>query len=142
MGKYTYTTTNGDTTISTEYSCDKKSFAYTTISDDIKIWFDFLLENGSICNNLNQMLNYLQSAADIQTGFNISCDAGSSKDIQHVYKQINEEVNKLKSSMVELHNALDKDVDNINAELEVNFGYWTGYDVKAGKTTTTKNSEK
>lgn len=142
MGKYTYTTTNGDTTISTEYSCDKKAFAYTTISDDIKIWFDFLLENGSICSNLNQMLTYLQAAADIQNGFEIKSEAGNSKDIQHVYKQINSEVAKLKKSMVELHNALDKDVDNINAELDVNFGYWTGYDVKAGKTTTTKKTDK
>ena len=47
--------------------------------------------------------------------------------------QINEEIKNdvslLKTELDTLHAAFMTDIDNINAELEVNFGHWVGYKV-------------
>lgn len=133
---YTHTTTSGNTTTSTKYTCDKKALQYTVIGDDIKADFDFLLPAGGIANKLDEMLNNLKQACDITDGFYFE-NGSSVWDLAHVYSEIVTDVADLKSALSTLHSAFMTDIDNVNAELEVNFGHWVGYKVNAGKTTTT-----
>ena len=50
-------------------------------------------------------------------------------EVKRRYEEINQDVSKLKSQLDTLHAAFMTDIDNINAELEVNFGHWVGYKV-------------
>lgn len=138
MATYVHTTTNGDTTTKTSYSCTKKNMQYTTIGEDIKKDFDFLLATGGICTNLDLMLVELQNAANVTTAFYFE-NGGVASDIQHVYDEIKEDVSRLKTQLASLHTAFMTDIDNINAELEINFGHWVGTNVKAGRSETVKN---
>lgn len=139
MATYVHTQNNGETTTKTTYSCSQKNMQYTTIGEDIKKDFDFLLESGGICTNLNLMLSQLEQAANITTAFLFE-NGGSESDIQHVYEEINEDVTRLKEQLVSLHTAFMTDIDNVNAELEINFGHWVGTNVKAGRKETIKNN--
>lgn len=138
MATYVYTENNGDTTTKTTYSCTKKNMQYTTIGEDIKKDFDFLLATGGICKNLDLMLAELQKAANVTSAFYFE-NGGVASDIQHVYDEINDDVTRLKEQLVSLHSAFMTDIDNVNAELEVNFGHWVGTNVKAGRKETIQN---
>ena len=111
-----------------KYSCTKKNMQYTIISDEIKKDFDFLLSTGTLGNKLDEMLNYLNTAAGITNAFYFE-NGGSVQDINHVYEEIKNDVSQLKTDLETLHSAFMTDIDNINAELEVNFGHWVGYKV-------------
>lgn len=111
-----------------KYSCTKKNMQYTIISDEIKKDFDFLLSTGSMGQKLDEMLNYLNTAAGITNAFYFE-NGGSVQDINHVYEEIKNDVSQLKTELDTLHAAFMTDIDNINAELEVNFGHWVGYKV-------------
>ncbi len=111
-----------------KYSCTKKNMQYTIISDEIKKDFDFLLSSNTMGNKLDEMLNYLNTAAGISNAFYFE-NGGSVQDINHVYEEIKNDVSQLKSDLDTLHAAFMTDIDNINAELEVNFGHWVGYKV-------------
>lgn len=136
MGSYVQTTTEGNVTTKTEYSCEKKGMQYTIISENIKKDFDFLLSDGEIADKLNEMLNELNSAAAIVDAFYFE-GGGSVGDISKAYEEIKADVESLKGSLQVLHNAFITDIDNVNAELEVNFGHFVGYSVSEGKKTTT-----
>ena len=111
-----------------KYTCTKKNMQYTIISDEIKKDFDFLLSTNSMGNKLDEMLNYLNTAAGITNAFYFE-NGGSVQDINHVYEEIKNDVSQLKSDLDTLHAAFMTDIDNVNAELEVNFGHWVGYKV-------------
>ena len=99
---------------------------YTIIGEDIKADFDFLLPTGEIGNKLDEMLSNLKNAADITDAFYFE-NGSTASDIQHVYDEIDADVKNLKNTLNTLHSAFITDIDNINAELEVNFGHWIGY---------------
>lgn len=111
-----------------KYTCKKKNMQYTIISDEIKKDFDFLLSSNTMGNKLDEMLNYLNTAAGISNAFYFE-NSGSVQDINHVYEEIKNDVSQLKSELDTLHAAFMTDIDNVNAELEVNFGHWVGYKV-------------
>lgn len=111
-----------------KYTCTKKNMQYTIISDEIKKDFDFLLSSNTMGNKLDEMLNYLNTAAGITNAFYFE-NGGSVQDINHVYEEIKNDVSQLKSDLDTLHAAFMTDIDNVNAELEVNFGHWVGYKV-------------
>lgn len=111
-----------------KYKCTKKNMQYTIISDEIKKDFDFLLSSNTMGNKLDEMLNYLKTAAGISNAFYFE-NGGSVQDINHVYEEIKNDVSQLKSDLDTLHAAFMTDIDNVNAELEVNFGHWVGYEV-------------
>ena len=138
MAQYVYTENNGETTTKTTYSCTQKSMQYTTIGEDIKKDFDFLLTTGGICTNLDLMLAELQKAANVTDAFYFE-NGAVAQDVQHVYEEIRDDVSRLKEQLVTLHRAFMTDIDNVNAELEVNFGHWVGTNVKAGRSETYKN---
>lgn len=111
-----------------KYSCTKKNMQYTIISNAIKADFDFLLSSNTMGQKLDEMLNHLNNAAAISDAFYFE-NGGSVSDINHVYEEIKQDVSNLKSQLDTLHAAFMTDIDNINAELEVNFGHWIGYKV-------------
>lgn len=136
---YTHSENDGDFTTTTEYTCTKKGMQYTIIGEDIKSDFNFLLPGDEISRKLDDMLGELEIAANNVSGFEFS-NGSTVRDLQHVYDEISKDVRVIKENLSTLHSALITDIDNVNAELEVNFGYWVGYKVNAGKTTKTPNS--
>lgn len=132
MATRTTTQTNADgTTTTTKYSCEKKSMQYTIIGEDIKADFNFLLPGNEMCNKLDEVLLHLKDAVAVEA-FDIN---GAYKDIQHVYDEIEKDVTELKNGLSTLYNAFITDIDNVNAELEVNFGHVAFYECnKASKT--------
>lgn len=118
-----------DTTTYT-YSCgDKSGFEYYVLGDDIRAEFDFLKGNNtstsSIAGNLDEMLRHLKNATTNVNAFYF--EAGSSvSDLGPLYTEIEKDVNELKDSLNVLHSAIMTDIDNVNAELDGNFGYWLG----------------
>lgn len=132
MASTTTTQTNSNgTTTTTKYSCNKSSMAYTIIGEDIKADFNFLLPGNEMCNKLDEVLMHLKNAAGVEA-FDID---GKYKDIQHVYTEIEKDVTELKNGLSTLYNAFITDIDNVNAELEVNFGHVAFYKCnKASKT--------
>ncbi len=136
---YVDTTTTGNTTTSTEYTCQKKGMQYTIIGENIKADFNFLLNTGSIATKLDEMLKELELAANNNLGFYFE-NGTKVQDVHLVYDEIKGDVQKLKNDLSTLHSAFMTDIDNVNAELEVNFGHWVGYKVDAGRTTTTTSN--
>lgn len=135
--QYNYSTTNGNQRTTITYNCSSSAFAYTIMGDDIKKDFDFLLEEGELGSLLNQFLDDLKTACDVENPFNFN---DTHTDISKLYTEIQANVNDLKTSLVTLNSALKTDIDNVNAELKTNFGYWVGGKVnEAGRSTTTIN---
>lgn len=139
MATYTQTSTqtnNGTTTKTTvKYNAEKKAFAYTIIGDDIKADWDFLQPTGEIMNYMNEFLSYIQAAGAVTDAFNFN---DTHRDIADLYTELEADVKDLESSLQTLHSAFMTDIDNVNAELKTNFGYWVGGTVnEASRTTTT-----
>ncbi len=134
---------NVTTTTSTTYSCTEESLAYTIIGDEIKADFDFLKSDNQLGQKLDEMLSYVKLASDISDAFYFE-NGSSVYDIVHVYDEIKKDVEENKKSLDTLYQAFITAIDNVNAELKVNFGYWAGYNVNEGKkvttTTTTEDS--
>jgi len=137
MGTYTQTTTSGDTTTRVTYSCDKKSMQYTIMGEDIKGDFDFLKEGGSIQAKLDEVLQYIDEANQI-SAFNFE-GSDSVSDINEAVTELEEDISQLKEALSTLHSAFLTDIDNVNAELETNFGHWIFGDVEEASRTTTTN---
>lgn len=141
-GTYTNTTTsvsgNTKTTTKTTYTCSEEGFAYTIIGEDIKADFDFLKSDNSIGQKLDEMLSYLKNASDIDDAFYFE-NGSSVFDIVHAYEEIKKDVEENKKCLDTVHSVYITAIDNVNAELKTNFGYWAGYKVnKAGRKTTTE----
>ena len=76
-------------------------------------------------SNLDEMLRHLKNATTNVNAFYF--EAGSSvSDLGPLYTEIEKDVNELKDSLNVLHSAIMTDIDNVNAELDGNFGYWLG----------------
>ena len=59
-----------------------------------------------------------------------------------IYDEIKKDVEDNKKCLDTLHSAYIKAIDNVNAELKTNFGYWAGYKVnKAGRSVKTEEIE-
>ena len=114
-----------------KYSCKKKNMQYTIIGESIKKDFDFIKSDGAIAQKLDEMVNYLKNAAAITDGFYFE-NGGNVNDVNEAYEEIKTDVGKVKDELGRLHSAFMTDIDNINAELEVNFGHWVGYKVNGG----------
>ena len=128
-GDYVHTEGNTKTTIT--YSCTPKDMQYTIIGEEIKKDFDFLIKN--IPNLLDESLNDLNAAAGTTNAFYVE---GSSKynDLMHVYEELKQDVAKVKQNLSTIHGRLMTTIDNVNAELENNFGHWAFFSVnEAGR---------
>ena len=118
-----------DTTTYT-YSCGNHSgFEYYILGVDIRADFAFLKGNAtgtdSIAGNLDEMLRHLKNATSNVNAFYF--ESGSTvSDLSDLYLEIEKDVNELKTSLSTLHSAFMTDIDNVNAELDGNFGYWKG----------------
>lgn len=129
------------TTTKTTYTCTEEGFAYTIIGEDIKADFDFLKSDNVIGQKLDEMLNYIKTAADIDDAFYFE-NGSSVYDILHVYDEIKKDVEENKKCLDTLNAAYITAIDNVNAELKTNFGYWAGYKVnKAGRSVQTEEIE-
>lgn len=133
---YTETHTDGNTKTTIFYTSTKEGFGYTIIGDNIKGDFNWL--TGDMYTALDEFMAYIRDAAAIQA-FNFN---DAHHDISVLVPEIEADVNSLKGSLETLKGALIKDIDNVNAELKVNFGYWVGGRAKeAGRSTETVSTE-
>lgn len=116
----TATKVDGTTKSTATYSVDTSGFGYTKIESDIKDDFKFLVS--SLPDKLNDVVQELDCAAAINDAFYVE---GSSieTDISKARDEIKNDIEKLKSSLCELYSAFMTDIDNVNAELEYNFGW-------------------
>lgn len=118
-----------DTTTYT-YSCgDKSGFEYYVLGDDIRKEFDFLKGSGTgtatIAGNLDEMLKYLKIATSNTDAFYFE-NGSTVNELEDTYLEIEKDVKDLRSNLDVLHAAIMTDIDNVNAELDKNFGYWVG----------------
>lgn len=131
---YTYSETNGNTKTDITYTAEPKAMQYTIIGDDIRKDFDFL--TNSMQEKIGLIDKELRSAADNSSAFYFE-NGSSVNDLSKMYEEISEDLKQLNEGLNILHGALMKDIDNVNAELEYNFGHLAFYKVKeAGRTTT------
>ena len=118
-----------DTTTYT-YSCgDKSGFEYYVLGDDIRKEFAFLKGSGTgtatIAGNLDEMLKYLKIATSNTDAFYFE-NGSTVNELEDTYLEIEKDVKDLRSNLDVLHAAFMTDIDNVNAELDKNFGYWVG----------------
>lgn len=118
---YDYEETDGNKKITTRYTVDEKALQYTIIGDNIRADFDFI--NVTIPDKLDEMLSELSKAAAINGAFYFN-NGSSVSDITHAYEEILADVEEMKIRLNELRQGFDVAIDNVNAELENNFGYW------------------
>lgn len=123
-GDYVYTEGNTKTTIT--YSCTPKDMQYTIIGEEIRKDFDFLTQK--IPALLDESLQKLNAAASINDAFYVE---GSTKynDLMHVYDELKQDVSKIKQNLSTVHSRFMTSIDNVNAELENNFGHWAFFTV-------------
>lgn len=116
----TGTNISGNKKSTATYRCDTSGFGYTKITDDIKNDFNFLINE--LPQKLDNAMKELNSAADIETAFYVE-NQSMVNSIKSAKDEINNDINSLKRELELLHSAFMKDIDNINAELEYNFGW-------------------
>lgn len=123
----------GNVKTTTKYTCESADLSYTIIGDNIKGDFNFL--TNTIQNKLDEMITELQAAASINDAFHFE-NGASVSDINKAYEEIKSDVSSAKELLDSLHSVFMTDIDNVNAELENNFGYWAFNKARvAGKTT-------
>ncbi len=111
-----------------EYTCgNNKALEYYILGDDIRKEFDFLTDASSngIPNKLTEMLKELKEAANNVTAFKFE-NGASVNSLEKAYQEIDADVANIRSALSVLHSAIMTDIDNVNAELDANFGYWIG----------------
>lgn len=111
----------GNVKTTTKYTCESVDLSYTIIGDGIKEDFNFL--TNTIQDKLDEMLSELQTAASVNDAFHFENGVAVS-DINKAYEEIKSDVSVAKELLNTLHSAFMTDIDNVNAELENNFGYW------------------
>lgn len=111
----------GNVKTTTKYTCQSADLSYTIIGDNIKDDFSFL--TNTIQNKLDEMLFELQAAASINDAFYFE-NGSSVSDVNKAYGEIKSDVSVAKELLNTLHSAFMTDIDNVNAELSNNFGYW------------------
>lgn len=119
-----------NTEVEYEYTCgDKTGFEYYVLGDDIRNEFNFLIStdrDAGIQGKLDEVLSILQDATDNINAFNFENGGSKVNDLIEVYNEIASDVSTAKGALNMLHSAIMKDIDNVNAELDTNFGYWLG----------------
>ena len=117
---YTDTKENESTITNTKYDVQVDGVKYTVIGENIKSDFDFLIKD--IPNLLEEAKKKFDEATSTSTAFyfenNYKIDGFLAKECLSIRDDINKAIEQLNT----LHKALITDIDNINAELEYNFG--------------------
>lgn len=116
----TGTNIDGDTKSTATYSCDTSGFGYSIITDDIRGDFDFLINE--LPQKLDNAMTEINNAADITDAFYFE-NQSSVEDLSAAKEEIQQDINNLKRELGLLHTAFMTDIDNINMELEYNFGW-------------------
>jgi len=111
---------DGKTKATANYTVEKGGMSYSIITDDIKAEFDFL--TNEMPNKLDEAMGYIDTAAGVGEGFLFS-NGETVSNIEKAQTKLKEEINNLKTSLATLHHAFMVDIDNVNAELEYNFGW-------------------
>ena len=126
-----------DTSAQYEYTVGNgKGLEFYILGDDIKNEFYFLKNEPSneatIVGKMYKMLDYLKKACECQDAFYFE-NGSTVTDLMDTYNEIKKDVDDLGTSLVTLHSAIMTDIDNVNAELETNFGHWYGKKVVSRK---------
>ncbi len=121
---------DGTTKTTATYSVDTSGFGYSIITDDIKADFDFLIND--LPQKLDNVMTELNNAANIDDAFYFE-NGNNVKDLSLARDEIQKDVNNIKTELNNLYNAFMTDIDNINAELEYNFGWIIIGDVKGSQ---------
>lgn len=139
MGQtYDVVESDGKTKTTKKYTCESESLSYTIIGDNIKEDFSFL--TNQIPEKLGLVLKEIETAANISDAFYFE-SGNNVHDISEAYNEIKRDVELINSGLSTLYNAFVTDINNVNAELENNFGYWAFTKPKlAGKTVETVDS--
>lgn len=116
-----YVVTEGNTKTTITYSCEPKDMQYTIMGQDIKNDFNFL--RLAIPRLLDEAMKNLNSAASISDAFYVEGNA-KFNDLIHVHDELKKDVENLKENLNTLYNRYMTSIDNVNAELENNFGHW------------------
>lgn len=121
---------DGTTKTTATYSVDTSGFGYSIITDDIKADFDFLIND--LPQKLDNVMAELNNATNIDDAFYFE-NGNNVKDLALARDEIQKDVNNIKTELNNLYNAFMMDIDNINAELEYNFGWIIIGDVKGSQ---------
>ncbi len=125
----TATRTSGNTKETANYDVDPSGFGYTIINDGIREEFEFL--TNELPTKLDEVMTEINNAAAIDTAFEFN----DVKDLSVARDELQTDINNLKTELSNLYSAFMTDIDNINYELEYNFGWVIIGEVK-GKTVT------
>lgn len=120
-GSGSQTQTNGNQKITANYSVDTSGFGFSIITDDIRNDFNFL--TNEMYTKLDEAANFLKLAAENQNAFYINGSGGNVTDLSLAQQEINNDINTIKNNLQNLRNAIDTAIDQVNAELEYNFGW-------------------
>ncbi len=115
------TTGNQNTTIT--YSCKTLGIGYSLITENINEAFNFLIKD--IPQNLEEAMKSLESTKN-KSAFSFcrgDSSSGDYEDLTLVCNEIERDINNLKSELSSLYKTLLEDINNINKELEYNFGW-------------------
>lgn len=116
----TQTGVSGNKRGTANYTVDASGVGYSIITDDIKADFDFLLQE--LPNKLDEVSDEINQAAGITDAFYFE-NGSSYQDISEAAEKLNTEINNLKGTLGDLHSAFMTDIEQINAELEYNYGW-------------------
>ncbi len=116
----TATRQTGNTKETANYTVDPSGFGYSVINDSIKSDFNFLVNE--LPQKLDEAMTEIQNATAIDTAFDFE-NGSSVKDISVARDELQTDVNNLKTELNNLYQAFMTDIDNINYELEYNFGW-------------------
>jgi hypothetical protein len=117
----------GDKRVTASYGVDTSGMGYSIITPDIAADFNFLIQE--LPNKLDEVSNYINEAAGVSDAFYFE-GSGTYQDISEAAQKLNTDINALKGTLAELHSAFMTDIDQINAELEYNYGWVTICDPK------------
>lgn len=134
MATYEDVQISGNTKTTSKYTCETANLSYTIIGSNISEDFQFL---NRLSEKLDEMLSQIRDVADKTTAFYFE-NGATANEITHAYNELKNDVALMQSGLSSLYSAFMTDIDNVNAELKNNFGYWAFNKAKlAGKTTET-----
>ncbi|MGN1337493.1 MAG: hypothetical protein ACI4WW_03360 [Candidatus Coprovivens sp.] len=122
MSSYTGTAENteGKKKTKAKYTVDSSGFGYSIINESIKNDFDFLIND--IPNKLDEFMTYISNACEIDDAFYAE-NGQSVSDMNEAKLELQKDVVAIKNELSRLHEAFMVDIDEVNAELEYNFGW-------------------
>ena len=103
-----------------QYNVEIKSMEYTVMGEEIKEDFAFI--NTTLKDKIDEALNYFLDGSEIDDAFYVE-NTGAYSDLMHAYEVIKEDVELAKTQLDELHASCIDAIDQVNAELEYNFGH-------------------